>query len=352
MMREISHSDIARLDSLLGETSRVCMVTHAHPDGDALGSALGMARYLYSCRNIECRLILDDGWSHFLSFLFTEEELQNTVIRERDGIEAVAGAFAESGLIVCTDFNTPDRAGDGIGTLIKTAGVPKVVIDHHLYPDRECFDLVFSETEISSASELAFCVLKMLPDIGGNAANLPADALTAFATGITTDTNNFANSVFPETLNNYSELLAAGIDRQMILDALYNQCSENRVRAFGDLLGRHMRITAEGLAYIVVDEERYKGYGLVSGDTEGLVNIPLTIKEVRMSIFLRQEGGVWRVSIRSKRGTSAYLMAREHFNGGGHELAAGGKIEVSDGMRTAGDMEKYIIRCAQDFFGH
>lgn len=352
MMREISHSDIARLDSLFSGVSKACVVTHAHPDGDALGSALGIARYLHICRGIECRLIVNDGWSHFLSFLFSEEELQSTVVMERDGIGAVAGVLEETELIICTDFNTPDRAGEEIGTFIKTAGVPKVVIDHHLYPDSACFDLVFSETEISSASEHAFCVLKMLPDISGDAAKLPIEALTAFATGITTDTNNFANSVFPETLNNYSELLAAGIDRQMILDALYNQCSENRVRAFGDLLSKQMRITAEGLAYIVLDEESYKAYGLVSGDTEGLVNIPLTIKEVRMSIFLRQEGGLWRVSIRSKRGTSAYMMAKEHFNGGGHELAAGGRIEVSDGTRTAGDMEKYIIRCAQDFFGH
>lgn len=347
MMRTIPQHDIDSLDRLWGGVKRAAVLTHAHPDGDAIGSALGIIRYLREKRGVNCRLVLNDGWPHFLSFLFEDGELRDTVILERDGADRAAEALSEAGMLVCTDFNSLDRAGEGLEALVRRSAAPRVVIDHHLHPDEGSFGLTFSETAISSASELAYCVLKLMPDVAGDASKLPLGTLTALCTGITTDTNNFANSVFPGTLTNYAEMLAAGVDRLHILDCLYNQFSESRVRAMGDILSRRMRVTRGGLAYIVIDESAYRGYGLSSGDTEGLVNIPLTIKDVRMSIFLRQEGDLWRVSIRSKPGVSAYRMAKEHFGGGGHELAAGGRVPVGKGTATAEDMEKYIVRCAE-----
>lgn len=349
-MRTLSPEHIGSLDRLWGNARNVCAVTHAHPDGDAIGSALGIVRYLKSSRGCACKLILDDAWPDCLSFLFGEDDLRDTLILERDGIGGIRSALASCDLVTCTDFNTLSRAGDEIAAAMRETPAPRVLIDHHLFPDMGSFELVFSETEVSSASELAYCLLKLMPDVGGDASNLPEGTLTALMTGITTDTNNFANSVFPTTLGNCAEILAAGVDRQKILDALYNQFSERRVRALGDILSRRMRITEEGLAFIVLDEEAYAGYGFTKGDTEGLVNIPLSIKDVRMSMFLRQESAMWRVSIRAKGGTSAYRMSKEYFNGGGHELAAGGKLPAVAETASAADVEKYVMRCAKLFF--
>lgn len=348
-MQTIPQDHIDRLDRLIGGARRACVISHAHPDGDAVGSALGLKHYLQSSRDLQTTFVVNDLWSPQLDFLFGVDTRRETFVYEQDPIAAVE-AISGADLIFCTDLNMLSRAGEGIEQALLRSTAPRVVIDHHLYPESDSFELIFSETEISSASELLLQVLKQLPDVDGQVHRLPSLSTQAILTGITTDTNNFANSVFPTTLTSCSELLEAGVDRPYILDRLYNQFDERRVRGFGDILSRRMRITHGCLAYIVLDEQSYSDYGFAKGDTEGLVNIPLSIAQVQISMFLHQEGDVYRVSIRAKSGSSAYELAHRYFNGGGHALASGGRLPLSSELRSADDVEKYIIRCAEEYF--
>jgi phosphoesterase RecJ-like protein len=156
-------------------------------------------------------------------------------------------------------------------------------------------------------------------------------------TGMTTDTNNFANSVYPSTLIMASTLLAVGVDRDYILSRLYNQYSESRLRLMGHMMKDLLRITEDGAAYIILDLKTQREYDIKEGDTEGFVNMPLSVADVRMSLLLKEDVDRIRVSIRSKKGTSANRCARLHFNGGGHENAAGGRLSI-----PIDEVEEYI----------
>jgi phosphoesterase RecJ-like protein len=167
-----------------------------------------------------------------------------------------------------------------------------------------------------------------MPQINGEAGALPTETAAALMTGMTTDTNNFANSVYPSTLVMASTLLAAGVDRDYILDRLFNQYGENRLRLMGHMMKDLLTITEDGAAYMILDQKTLAEYDIKEGDTEGFVNMPLSIAGVRMSLLLKEDGNKIRVSIRSKKGTSANMCARLYFNGGGHENAAGGRLEI------------------------
>jgi len=346
-MKAFPKEDILKLDSLLSGTGKVCITTHTHPDGDALGSAYGMLHFLRDARGLDAIVVINDRWPSYLDFAVSGADEALTIIRE-EAPEAADSALKDCRLIVCTDFNASSRISELEAALLSSKA-HKLLIDHHLSPQREIFDLVFSETEISSASELELLLLEALPQIGGDASKLPAEALTLLMTGITTDTNNFANSVFPSTLKACSELIAAGVDRDEILDRLYRSYSEERVRATARFTADYMRIMPQGAAYIIIDEATFNSFGLVKGDTEGLVNVALGIDKVKLSILLRQEGEVYRASIRSKRGVSANTFAIKYFEGGGHERASGGKLRISQDIRDAADVERYVRKCIEDF---
>jgi phosphoesterase RecJ-like protein len=168
-------------------------------------------------------------------------------------------------------------------------------------------------------------------------------------TGMTTDTNNFGNSTYPSTFLMASDLLAAGVDRDAILSQPYNQHGENRLRLMGHMMKDLLTITDDGVAYIVLDKETMERYCTSEGDTEGFVNMPLSIAEVRMSILAKEDNGRIRISIRSKRGTSANMCARMHFNGGGHENAAGGRLLVPENVKGIEEVGEYIERVTHIF---
>ena len=341
-MNEPAPSDIQRLEAFFAAAKRVCIVVHTHPDGDALGSGAALAAYLQLCRGVEARLLLPDSGPASLDFLVDP----GRTLVATDPLPAQEW-IASCDLLVCLDMNGFSRA-ESLTASLQACHAPKVLIDHHLNPDRASFDLVFSETAISSASELLYRVLLALPGVG-SARRLPAEVLTPLMAGMTTDTNNFANSVFPSTLQMASELLAAGVDRDAILARLYYNYRENRFRAQGAFLSERLVILPEGVAYAVLDRDFLARYELQEGETEGFVNLPLGIGRVRMSIFLREAEGHFRVSIRSKPGVSANRLAAEAFHGGGHECAAGGKLFFPEDIATPGEAGAYVEAAAARF---
>lgn len=341
-MEDINSCNIDKLEKLISQARRIAIVTHMKPDGDAMGSSVAMYHYLCTFTSAGAKIVLNDPCPPYLQFLTEDIPASDLIIRQEKPVEAET-AVRDSDLLFCLDFNAFHRA-DKLEDALKESKADKILIDHHLNPDRECFDLSFSETDISSASELTYQILMETGRIAHDASMLPAASATALMTGMTTDTNNFANSTYPSTFRMASALLAAGVDRDGILAHLYNQYGENRLRVLGHMMKDLMTITEDGVAYIVLDKETLERYNVAEGDTEGFVNMPLSVAEVRMSLLLKEEADKIRVSIRSKKGTSANRCASLYFNGGGHENAAGGKLNIPEDIAGIKDAAEYIER--------
>lgn len=346
-MKDLSSGSIQRLEAMIDEAAGIAITTHMKPDGDAMGSSAAMYHFL-KAQGKNPRIVINDPYPSYLSFLIKEDMSDDVLIHTENPAEAEE-AILGADLVICLDFNAFHRTDRLENPLTQAAG-KKVLIDHHLNPSTELFDLSFSETEISSASELTYHILIRTSYAGGDTRRLGNDCAEALMTGMTTDTNNFANSVFPSTLHMASDLLAAGVDRDMILNRIYNQYGENRLRLLGHMMKDLMKITPDGVAYIVLDKETLDRYNVGEGDTEGFVNMPLSIADVRMSILAKEDDGKVRISVRSKRGTSANMCARTFFNGGGHENAAGGRLRIPEDIKGIEETAGYIERNTHIFF--
>lgn len=345
-MNSISSEKTHKLHELLQQSEKIAIVTHMKPDGDAIGSSMGMYHTL-KLYGKTARIVTANPTPANLDFIIDGPWKKDLYIYENDPEESEF-AIRESDLIICLDFNAFHRT-DTLNDYLLESTAEKVLIDHHLSPDIEKFSLIFSKTDISSASELLYQILMKLPFINGDASKLPHEAATALMTGMTTDTNNFMNSVYPSTLQMASSLLAVGVDRNMIIQRIYNSFKESRVRLQGHILKDLMNITQDGVAYIILTKEDIRDYNVEDGDTEGFVNIPLTIDKVKMSIFIKEDTDRVRVSIRSKTGTSANLCARRYFNGGGHENAAGGRLYIPENIPGIEAVAEYIEKCTHIF---
>lgn len=338
-MQDINSSDIQSFKRMLDESDSTVIVTHMRPDGDAVGSCIAAHSFIKACGK-QSTIVLPHNCPANIDFLIEGISEQELLTYESKPKESSA-AIEKADLIICLDFNAFHRT-DHLESVLASSHARKVLIDHHLNPDRECFSLVFSETEVSSASELLFHILMRMPEIEGDAGRLPKRAAEALMTGMTTDTNNFGNSVYPSTLQMASALLAAGTDRDRILSMLYNRFSEKRLRLMGYMMKDLMKITDDGVAYIILDGSTQKEYNVGEGDTEGFVNMPLSIGKVKMSILLKEDEDRLRVSVRSKKGISANRCARLHFNGGGHENAAGGRLRIPEDVTDIRQAGAYI----------
>ena len=339
-MADINFPDLRRFEAFMKEAGFCTIVTHMKPDGDAMGSCIAMYHFLRKSEKSEVRILLPDRYPDNLGFMVSEDARKDILIYDENPEEAL-DAIHRSDLMICLDFNAFHRT-DKLEEVLASSKARKVLIDHHLNPDRDSFNLVFSRTEISSASELLYSILLLTARVGGEAERLPKDCATALMTGMTTDTNNFANSTYPSTLDMAARLIHAGVDRDHILHELYSRQRENRLRLMGHAMKDLLTITPDGVAYIVLDADTLRRYDIREGETEGFVNMPLTIDDVRMSLLLKEDCDRVRVSIRSKKGTSANRCARLHFNGGGHENAAGGRLYIPDNIRDISEAASYI----------
>ena len=312
---------VPELDGMIEKARVVTIVTHTHPDGDAIGSGLAMKHYLRKCRGKDACLVVPDPVPDTLAFLIADEPEGEILTHSRTPLQA-SRQVADSDLILCQDFNAFSRTA-GLETALRISPAPKILIDHHLNPDFDAFRLAFSTPDISSTSEYVYWILKEMPDIGGEASRLPAAARKHLLAGMTTDTNNFANSVFPSTLKMASELLDAGEDRDTLLAELYNNYRENRIRVMGYLLYEKLKITPEGAAYMILtkeDQDRFDSGRRI----RGFVNMPLRSTGC-LSLFLKEEDGHFGVASLEERCLRQRLR-HGLFHGGGHELAAGGKL--------------------------
>lgn len=329
------------LGSIVSQATRVATVAHVHPDGDAVGSSIAVASWLESLgKRVRC--LFPDPVPESIRFAINPQRKEKILVYA-DSPSACEDWIKACDLIIILDMNCFSRA-DGLETSLEESKAKKVLIDHHLYPKLEEFDHAISFPEASSTAEVVYYLIKEL--------GVPtSEAATALMTGMTTDTNNFSNSTRPQTLKMASELLVLGVDRDSIVENINQKYRENRLRALGMLLYTRMRTTQSGAAWNILYKEDLQKFDLWEGDTEGFVNIPLAIGDVRLSILLKEEDGLFRVSIRSKKGTSAEIMARQYFHGGGHENAAGGKVLIPQDIPSPAHAEEYIEKLVKTYLG-
>ena len=367
----IRSESIARLRQWIADAKRCAVVSHTHPDGDALGSTVGLSLYLQS-QGKEVTCLYPDPVAANLRWILPEGLPFHIHNAEKHSAE---DSIRKADLIFLVDANGFSRT-EGMESLLKASQARKVLIDHHLNPDTGSFGLVFSTPEISSASEVVYWILKALVGEGafsqthghprpckregpiygrGRAAticeNAPSSIGAALMTGMTTDTNNFANSVFPSTMQMTSELLAAGVDRDAILQQVYQNFRENRVRLMGYMQSENLVVLPDGGAYMILTKDIQHRFDMQEGESESLVNVPLTIGNVRLSVLLKEDEAHFRVSVRSKKGTSAQQLAVNYFHGGGHENAAGGKLFIGQDIPSPEAAAGYVEQALKAFLG-
>lgn len=311
------------LKQLIEESTNIIACCHQNPDGDAIGSILGFGEYLRTLGKSPA-LVSPDMFPDFLQWLPGSE----TIVRFDKRKETVEKAFAEADLIICLDFNRPDRT-DKMAPLITSSPARKVLIDHHPDPDIDTI-MSISYPEMSSTCELVFRVIWQLGGFDG----MTKKGAAAIYCGMMTDTGGFTyNSSYPEIYFIISQLLTKGIDKDKIYRNVYNNYSEWRLRLIGYVLYQKLNVFPQRhAAYFALTRRDLRRFHYIKGDAEGLVNMPLQIKGMKLSISLREDTEhdnlIW-VSLRSVGNFSCTKIAEKYFNGGGHLNASGGRLNCS-----------------------
>lgn len=314
--RILDESKIKRLAALVDDARRIAITTHLSPDGDAMGSALALARVLGNIGK-EAYVIVPD---QPMQQLMTLPGAKDVIVGSRYQAFA-ASMFAKADLIFCLDFNELRRI-DRLAPYVESAKASKVMIDHHLEPS-EFADVTFSYPAMSSTCVLLFRVLCRLELFN----LIDKEAAECILAGMMTDTGNFSyNANDPDVYIVEAELVRKGVDKTELYNRMLNQTTENCIRLTSFALLERMEVFHEyGAALICLSRDELNRYHYVKGDTEGLVNRPLAIPGIVYSAFLREEEGYVKVSMRSLGDFPVNQLCKEHFGGGGHLNAAGGE---------------------------
>lgn len=311
---------IAALSKIIAQCRNVVITCHISPDGDAIGSTLALWHMLGDLGKSAKVVTPDLLPKNLLTLPGAKDVLPLT--RYEDFVKKL---FDEADLIFCLDYNALKRI-DRLGELLVSSRATKVMIDHHLFPE-DFPNLVISHPEEASTSSLlfrVFCALGLLPQIDKKIA-------TCIYTGIMTDTGNFSyNSNNPDLYEIVAELVRKGVDKDKLYSQIINTNSASRLRLNGYAVSEKMQIfEAHKAALITLTREELNRFGYQKGDTENLVNVPLSIPGISYSFFMREESDYIKVSARSKGDFPVNKVCELHFGGGGHKNAAGGEFDGS-----------------------
>ena len=312
--------DLSELSKFIANSGKVTITTHVSPDGDAIGSSLAMQLFIKKL-GIDSKVITPDSYPDFYHWL---PEQEFVLQYEKDKSECDAWVNT-SDLIICLDFNSADRLSV-LRETIENSNAPKVLIDHHQNPV-QWTEVLLSDSSASSTAELVYRVIDGL----GHADLIDKEIGTCLYTGIVTDTGSFK---FPqtswETMLIASKLMKLGVDTPRIQNLIYDNSSEHRLRLLGFSLTERLEINQEyHTAIIGLDADDLEKHFFQTGDTEGIVNYPLSISSVKMSVLITEKKDQVRMSFRSKGNVPVHDIASMYFSGGGHKNAAGGISERS-----------------------
>ncbi|MEE9372387.1 MAG: bifunctional oligoribonuclease/PAP phosphatase NrnA [Saprospiraceae bacterium] len=309
-----------KLKDILKIPTTIAIIVHRNPDGDALGSGLGLALFLKK-KGHSVQVILPSEYPPIFEFLPT---IKDTIVFDLNPQRTVE-ILTNAELIFCLDFNSLDRIEKIAPILLNLKKKTYIMIDHHLDPEPFA-DYVLSEPEASSTSELIFDFIQKLDE----KKRMDVDIGTCLFTGIITDTGSFKYATNPNTYHVAAELKKLGVDDYQLQDNIFNAWTERQMVLLGHCLRNRMEIIPEyATGIIYLDASDYKKYQISRGDTEGVVNYILMIKGIKVALFIRDMHGSVRMSLRSKGSISVQDIARNHFRGGGHKNASGGSSKES-----------------------
>jgi len=305
---------------LKNDVKRIVIIPHVNPDGDAIGSALGLNDVLKNA-GFEASVIVPNDFPVYLNWLGSKDI---PLIYEQNA-ERCNKLIDQADALFFLDFNDVKRLGKLEEYLLNNT-TKVVLIDHHPDPQIKA-DFMFSDTNVSSTAELVYDfidAIDILDHLGVTGAN-------ALLTGIIADTGSFSHNASRSPMYSIvGELIKRGADKEKINESLYNNFSEKRMRLLGYCLSEKMEIFPQyRTALIWLSAEELKRFDFHPGDTEGFVNYPLSVKGVVFSAFFMEKHDQVKISFRSKGSFATNDFSGVHFNGGGHRNASGGETKLS-----------------------
>lgn len=313
--------NIALLKEIFNSKSKIVLTVHTNPDGDALGSALALNNILLQLGN-NAVVVAPNSFPGFLSWMSGTSEI--LVFDQQP--KHVKEVIQEADYIFSLDYNAPKRSGNLCDFIAKSPSF-KVMIDHHIDPDNEFYDLSFSKLTVSSTAELVYELLESMQLLH----MITKEIAESIYVGIMTDTGSYSFSLRnPATFSISAHLISLGVDGEKVHRLVYDTFSENRLRLLGHAINNCMMVMdAYKTAIITLSLRDLNRFNYQIGDTEGLVNYPLSMENINFAILVTERKDQIRLSFRSKGSFSVNDFARNHFEGGGHHNAAGGNDAAS-----------------------
>ncbi len=307
--------NLPQLKALLAIPKNIVITSHRNPDGDAIGSSLSLYHYLQK-RGHLVRVVFPSEYPDFVAWMPDADKI---IIYDVDP-EGAEHAVSNAEVIFCMDYNALDRV-DKVGEFIDAASdATLIMIDHHLYPELRT-DYQISEPYASSTSELVYDFMEMMGDLKF----LDITIGECLLTGILTDTGSFKYGTSSKLFRIVASLIDRGVDDQKLQDLLFNSLNEKNLRLLGHCLNNRMEILEEyNTGIITLSRNDYDKFEIQRGDTEGLVNYLLKLKNVRLAALITEQPTIVKLSLRSKGDISVQEIAKKHFKGGGHKNASGG----------------------------
>lgn len=320
----LDNAEAKLLQQLIIEAEHIVICAHKSPDGDALGSSLAWKSYLNQIGKTDVTVCMPDAYPDFLQWL----PEANTVLRYDKNPEKVQETFNRADLVCCLDFNQYARV-EAMRSTLEGCKAKRILIDHHLEPQTDNA-ITISQPNMSSTSEMIFYIISQL----GGYNDMTKDCAQCIYCGMMTDTGGFTyNSTRPEIYFVIGQLLLKGIDKDNIYNRVFHNYSVNALRFRAHIIANKMKVVNElHASYFIVTKEDMHHFHFIKGDLEGVVNSPLQIKGLKLSISLREDTerhNLVLVSLRSSNGFHCQPMAVQFFNGGGHADASGGKLYCS-----------------------
>lgn len=316
--------DLQGLKSLISQPKNVVIVTHFKPDADALGSSLGLAGFLKK-KGHSVQVITPSDYPDFLAWMPGNEEVL-AIEKNNPSVEEKAQKYvSDADIIFCLDFSNLNRINT-LGDMIRGANAPKVLVDHHLEPERFA-DFEHWDPKAASTAGLIFDLIDLL----GEKSSIDKNIANCLYAGLLTDTGGFRHSnTRQKEFLIASELVGAGANPSWVSKKIYDTNTIERMKLIGFVLSQKLIVLPEyKTVYICLDTDELKQFDTKTGDTEGLVNYGLSIEGIRLSVLMYDRKEEIKLSFRSLGSFPANEIARKYFEGGGHRNAAGGSSKQS-----------------------
>jgi phosphoesterase RecJ-like protein len=302
---------------LLSEPKKIAITFHQKPDADAMGSGLGLYNFLIQFGHT-VSVISPTNWPSFLNWMPGAKKVFDFELQK----EETLNVLEKTDWLFCLDFNVLSRTKN-MEPVIEGLNCTRILIDHHQQPQTEIFDYGWSDVNKSSTAEMIFDFIMA----SGNEEKINSEVAECLYAGVMTDTGSFRfNSASSDVHKMVAKLKERGLNHSQVHENLFDNFLESRYRFFGNTLLNRMELFYEyNTALIAIPQKDLIRFNVKTGDTEGLVNFPLSIKGIRLAAVIIDRGDERKSSFRSKGGFDVNSFARKYFNGGGHFNAAGGK---------------------------